>query len=89
MQGAPDLPDGRTSILVCSQCGDLGCGAVSAVIAREGSDVVWSDLRIADNLGIDDQSPLLFKKVTSFRFLWDDYVRALAANTLHKLKSTK
>jgi hypothetical protein len=77
LQSPPDLPGGRTSILVCSQCGDLGCGAVSAVIIRDGDEVIWGDLGIANNLGIDDGNPWLFEKVRSFKFSWVDYTKAL------------
>lgn len=27
-----DLPDGRVSLYVCPECGDLGCGAITAVV---------------------------------------------------------
>jgi hypothetical protein len=27
-----DLPNGRRSFFVCSECGDLGCGAITAVV---------------------------------------------------------
>jgi hypothetical protein len=40
----PDLPGGRTALFVCPECGDLDCGAVSAVVAREGEAIVWRDL---------------------------------------------
>ena len=77
LQSPPDLPGGRTSILVCSQCGDLGCGAVSAVIIRDGDEVIWGDLGIANNLANDDGNPWLFEKVRSFKFSWVDYTKAL------------
>lgn len=40
---APDFPNDRTSIYVCPECGDLDCGAVSAVIERVGDDIIWRD----------------------------------------------
>ena len=79
MQSPPDLPGERTAILVCPECAGLGCGAVSARIRRDGDDVVWSELGIANDLGIDDGSPWLFEKVTSFRFRWDAYAQVLLA----------
>ncbi|MDP9375564.1 MAG: hypothetical protein M3Q65_24580 [Chloroflexota bacterium] len=39
----PDLLNGRRSILVCPECGDAGCGVVSAVVEREGNVIVWRD----------------------------------------------
>ena len=42
--GAPVLPSGRCELLVCPECGDLGCGCVSCAVARKGDHVVWSEL---------------------------------------------
>ena len=38
------LESGRCELLVCPECGDLGCGCVSCVVHREGELVVWSEL---------------------------------------------
>jgi len=38
------LPDGRVALYVCPECGDLGCGAVTALVERANDDVVWRDL---------------------------------------------
>jgi hypothetical protein len=32
----PDLPDGRTALLVCPECGDPLCGVASAIVERQG-----------------------------------------------------
>ncbi|OSZ58085.1 oxidoreductase [Streptomyces pharetrae CZA14] len=40
--GAP-LPGGRYVVYGCPECADLGCGAVTAVIERDGDDYVWRD----------------------------------------------
>ncbi|MGC5166499.1 hypothetical protein [Luteimicrobium sp. DT211] len=44
----PDLPDGRTSIYVCPECGDLGCGAVTARVRFTETTVEWRDLGFQD-----------------------------------------
>jgi hypothetical protein len=44
LETASDFPNGRSSIMVCGECGDLGCGAISAHISLSGSAVVWRDL---------------------------------------------
>jgi hypothetical protein len=36
-----DLPNGRRSFFVCSECGDLGCGAITAVVERQGETFTW------------------------------------------------
>lgn len=40
---APNLFSGRVPILVCEECGDIGCGAIAARIERSGTVVKWSD----------------------------------------------
>jgi hypothetical protein len=45
----PDAPNGRTSIYVCPECADLGCGAVTAVIERVGDSIVWRDFGFQNN----------------------------------------
>ncbi|WP_406390474.1 oxidoreductase [Streptomyces sp. NBC_00887] len=37
------LADGRYVIYGCPECESLACGAVTAVIERDGTDVVWRD----------------------------------------------
>ncbi|MDO0938235.1 oxidoreductase [Streptomyces sp. DG2A-72] len=37
------LPGGRYVIYGCPECEDLGCGAVTAVIEKEGDDYIWRD----------------------------------------------
>jgi hypothetical protein len=41
LRAEPDLPSGRHSLLVCPECADLGCGAVTAEIEREGDLFIW------------------------------------------------
>jgi len=41
--GAPDAPGGRTAFYVCPECGDLGCGAITALIVHGPDVVVWRD----------------------------------------------
>jgi hypothetical protein len=45
----PDFPNGRTSLYVCAECGDLGCGAVSIVIERMGDEIIWRDFGYENN----------------------------------------
>lgn len=49
-----ELPSGRVPIYVCPQCGDLGCGAVTAVIERTPDTVVWRDFGWDVNYETDD-----------------------------------
>ncbi|MCX5202891.1 oxidoreductase [Streptomyces sp. NBC_00237] len=43
LEAAPPLPDNRYVIYGCPECEGLECGAVTAVIEQQGSDVVWRD----------------------------------------------
>jgi hypothetical protein len=36
-----DLPNDRRSFFVCSECGDLACGAITAVVERQGDTITW------------------------------------------------
>ncbi len=43
-QAPGDLPDGRVSLYVCPECGDLGCGAVTARLAVGPGVVTWQSI---------------------------------------------
>ncbi|MFJ6695184.1 oxidoreductase [Streptomyces sp. NPDC091272] len=43
LEAPPPLPGNRYVIYGCPECEGLECGAVTAVIEREGPDVVWRD----------------------------------------------
>jgi hypothetical protein len=36
-----DMPNNRRSLLVCSECGGLACGAITAMVEREGETITW------------------------------------------------
>jgi hypothetical protein len=41
--GPPDFPNGNRAVLVCRECGDFGCGALTIRIEAQGPHIVWSD----------------------------------------------
>jgi hypothetical protein len=51
---AADFPDDRRSILVCPECGDVGCGAVSAVVDFSYKTARWRGLWISKQLRAGD-----------------------------------
>jgi hypothetical protein len=73
MEAAPDLPHDRNSILVCRECGDLGCGAYSAVFRREGDIVTWS--RFGFQKDYDEASLIVdpYEHIPALSFLWRQY----------------
>lgn len=45
-RGAADgLGSGRVALLVCPECGDLGCGQVTAELVVTDHAVMWADFR--------------------------------------------
>jgi hypothetical protein len=74
---APDSDltvDGRAAILVCSQCGDIGCGALFVRVTLDDDQVIWSDFVHANNWDPDMDDP------KEGRFVFDrrEYELALA-----------
>jgi hypothetical protein len=69
----------RVMLFVCPECGDLGCGAITADIARDGDLVVWSrfghqytkQLVMSDGPWSDDFAS--YESIGPFRFAWDAY----------------
>jgi hypothetical protein len=42
-QTQSELNSGRVPVLVCEECGDIACGAISVRILRESDRIVWTD----------------------------------------------
>lgn len=73
----PDVMPNRVALYVCPECGDLGCGAVTAALAHEDDRVVWRDFRWErDWEGAPDDRALPFGP---FRFARETYSRLLLA----------
>lgn len=45
----PELETGRTIIYGCSECGDIGCGAITAEIIDAGDKIIWKDFGYENN----------------------------------------
>ncbi|GAA3504842.1 oxidoreductase [Streptomyces prasinosporus] len=72
------LPAGRYVVYGCPECADLACGAVTAVIERDGEDFVWRDFAWQT----DEHADLEFNGyhgIGPFRFRGAEYRAALAA----------
>ncbi len=50
-------PEGRLALLVCPECGDIGCQAITAKIARIDATYLWKEFRLEN--GRDDESGVL------------------------------
>ncbi|MEV0640717.1 oxidoreductase [Streptomyces sp. NPDC050619] len=72
------LPGGRYVIYGCPECEDLGCGAVTAVIDRDGDDFIWRDFAWQT----DEHADLElngYHGIGPFRFQGGAYRQALAS----------
>ena len=62
-----DHPNDRRSFFICAECGDLGCGAITALVERQGNAVTWKTFGYQNNyeetIWIDD-----YKAVGPFTF---------------------
>jgi hypothetical protein len=44
-----DASEGRVSLFICPECGDLGCGAITVRIERFDTAIVWRDIAYENN----------------------------------------
>ncbi len=72
------LPGGRYVIYGCPDCEDLACGAVTAVIRRDGEDFVWRDFawQTGDLADLEFNG---YRGIGPYRFSGTEYRTALAA----------
>jgi hypothetical protein len=71
-----DLPNDRRSLFVCSECGDLGCGAITMVVEKRDEAIVWKTFgyenTYEDKVTLDEYST-----VGPFTFDVTEYERTL------------
>ena len=48
-----ESPSGRVPIYLCGECGDLGCGAITARVERASRVVTWRDFAVENNYDPD------------------------------------
>jgi hypothetical protein len=83
LEAPPDFSwgGGRTALYVCPEDGDPHCGAITAVIARDGDCAVWRDFGF--ETGTDVDPPELDQRALAdlgpFRFPWPTYEAAIRA----------
>ncbi|NIH86823.1 hypothetical protein [Amycolatopsis granulosa] len=74
LREASSLAGDRYVLYCCPECGDLGCGAITAAIVQHDEHVVWRDFRWQDSV---DQQLERYPDVGPFRFSADEYRSAL------------
>jgi hypothetical protein len=67
-----DLPNNRRSLFICSECGDLGCGAITAAMVKEHDTITWKDFGYENNY---EDAVLLekYKSLGPFTFKTEQY----------------
>lgn len=71
-QAPVELETGRTIIYGCSECGDIGCGAITAEILHLDEKVVWRHFGYENDYSGFDLAD--FKKIGPFEFAKVEYL---------------
>jgi hypothetical protein len=74
LRAPSSLSGGRHLLYCCPECGDLGCGAITAVIVRHDKRIIWRDFEWQD---WDDQEVDSLPDLGPFRFSVYEYRNAL------------
>ena len=71
------IPRDRRALFTCSECGDIGCGAVTAFVVRDGQSVVWRDFGYEndyeENMRLNE-----YNHVGPYMFDWKEYESVLS-----------
>lgn len=70
------IPGDRRSLFICSECGDIGCGAITAFVGREGQSVVWKDFGFENDYEEDIRLDK-YKHIGPYTFDRKEYESAL------------
>ncbi|MEU8530603.1 MULTISPECIES: oxidoreductase [Streptomyces] len=77
LEAEPPLAGGRCVLYACPECAGLDCGAVTAVVERDGDAVVWRDFAWQTDEDVDLERDG-YHGIGPFRFRADEYRAALA-----------
>jgi hypothetical protein len=79
----PDMRNGRTALYICPECGDLACGAVTLLVARENGVIVWKNFGfentyedVLHTAGLENIGPFAFD-ATQYHELFERLRRLL------------
>ena len=74
-----EFADGRVALFVCPECGDLGCGAVSVRLRKEGESILWEEFGWQTNYE-EEWHPI--EGLGPYSFDFEQYKSAIQAATL-------
>jgi hypothetical protein len=78
LEATPPVPGGRQMIFVCPECGDLGCGAITCEVVRDGDAVVWRRFSFENDYDEKMSDFESYASLGPFRFEWVQYRELLA-----------
>lgn len=74
-----ELESGRVPVLVCEECGDIGCGAIAVRVIVKADQVTWTDW--AWENGYEDARDLEWaSRPADWVFDWTAYAKAIRAS---------
>lgn len=75
LKAESELLNGRNLLYVCSECGDIGCGAITVRIEQAAEHFVWKEFGYENNY--DENMPLLEKypNIGPYFFNKDQYLQ--------------
>lgn len=71
----PELKTERTSFYVCPECGDIGCGAITAKIEVKDNMITWKDFAYENDTDEPDLTD--YKEIGPFNFNKHEYLKTL------------
>lgn len=78
----PDSPSNRVLILLCPECGDIGCGAFSVKIEKDENYFIWKDIVFENDC--EDAPVESFIGVGPFYFNKQSYFSELNKHRLYE-----
>jgi hypothetical protein len=81
-----DFEGSRVALLICPECGDLGCGAVTCRIERQGAQITWSAFGWEDNWSDEPVRTSRYGHLGPFTFEFSAYEKALRESVRLVLK---
>jgi hypothetical protein len=78
LEAPPPVPGGRQMIFVCPECGDLGCGAITCEVLRDGEVVTWQRFGFENDYDEKMSDFDSYQGLGPFRFDWQQYRQILA-----------
>jgi hypothetical protein len=67
-----DIAPDRVAVFVCPECGDLGCGAITFQLSRDGDTVRWANFAYEN--GYDQPQSDEYSAIGSFEFAFRAYL---------------